>query len=112
MRWGFRHLRALLVGLGIAALIGVPFLGAQQLHRNRFEGHNPSWVKGNADLAFDETAHAMSDQGSHDGQRSEFIQINAKQQGSFVHYLYSPGKAPTCWSSSSRRGWAASARWG
>jgi hypothetical protein len=84
-----------LVALGVAAL----FLGlvapapSQQFHRNGFETAKTLWVKGGSDTTFTEVAHASSDQGAHDGQRSEYIQINAKE-GSYVYYQYTVGKAP------------------
>src|SRR5262245_52889540 len=83
------------VALGVAAL----FLGlvapapSQQFHRNGFETANTLWVKGGSDTTFTEVAHASSDQGAHDGQRSEYIQINATE-GSYVYYQYTVGKAP------------------
>jgi hypothetical protein len=66
---------------------------SQQLHRNGFETAQSLWVKGGSDTTFTEVAHASSDQGAHDGQRSEYIQISAKE-GSFVYYQYALGKAP------------------
>jgi hypothetical protein len=94
--------RSVLFALKITGLAGtlsaVAFLGglpgfAQQMHRNRFESTSTSWIKSNADAPFAELVHAISDQNAHDGQRSEYIQINAKQ-GNYVHYLYRTGRAP------------------
>ncbi|MCI0462387.1 MAG: hypothetical protein L0Z62_36000 [Gemmataceae bacterium] len=65
---------------------------AQQIHRNSFES-NTSWFKGSADVAYEEQAHVITDQGAHDGQRCEYIQIKAGQ-GSHVHYQYNTGRAP------------------
>jgi hypothetical protein len=66
----------------------------QQIHRNAFESNRTSWVKGTADLAVDETAHKMSDEVAHEGHRSEYIQINATQQGTHVNYYYPTSSAP------------------
>ncbi|MCI0639946.1 MAG: hypothetical protein L0Y72_20210 [Gemmataceae bacterium] len=64
---------------------------AQQVHRNGFEALKPAWVKSGFDAAFDEIKHHMVDQGAHDGQRCEFLQLNAKP-GNFIHYQYSLGR--------------------
>src|SRR5207247_6836631 len=90
-RWrgiGMGAVGATVVLLGLAA--PAP---SQQLHRNGFETAKTLWVKAGSDTTFTEVAHASSDQGAHDGQRSEYIQISAKE-GSFVHYQYAVGKAP------------------
>src|SRR5947209_20066457 len=70
----------------------LPCLG-QQIHRNGFEGRNPSWVRANADAPFDETIHQMTDQVAHDGQRAEYLQIKAGQ-GTYLYYQYPVGRAP------------------
>jgi hypothetical protein len=74
---------------------------AQQVHKNGFETLNTSWVKASADVVFEEIAHTMTDQGAHDGKRSEFIQINA-QAGTqtkpdvvpHIYYQYATAQAP------------------
>jgi hypothetical protein len=63
------------------------------MHRNPFESNRTSWIKGSADVAYEETAHAMTDQVAHEGQRSEYIQVNA-QQGSHIYYYYPTANAP------------------
>jgi len=65
----------------------------QQVHRNGFEGRNPSWVRASADAPFDENIHQMTDQGAHDGQRAEYLLIKAGQ-GTYIFYQYSCGRAP------------------
>src|SRR4051812_17140297 len=72
------------------ALCLVPAQG-QQIHRNSFEGPQPLWVKGPADAEYEQILHAMSDQGAHDGQRSEYLQIKAKR-GNYVYYQYPTGR--------------------
>jgi hypothetical protein len=80
--------------LGASALYLLP-CSAQQIHRNSFETAQPQWVKGAADTAYEEQAHAMTDQGAHDFQRCEYLRVNARQ-GSHIHYHYSLPKAPVC----------------
>jgi hypothetical protein len=77
------------------AMVFLPlvFAPAQQVHHNGFESVNTAWVKGGADAAFDELAHQMTDQGAHDGKRSEYLRINARQ-GTYINYQYTTGKAP------------------
>src|SRR5262245_51986324 len=65
---------------------------AQQVHRNGFESLRTSWVKSGADAAYTETTHAVSDQGAHDGQRSEYLRFDAKA-GTYIYYQYSTGRA-------------------
>jgi hypothetical protein len=82
---------------GLFALLSLSFflppVFAQQVHRNRFEALKTFWVKSGADAAYDELSHLMSDQGAHDGQRSEYLRLETKP-GSFIHYQYSTGRAP------------------
>jgi hypothetical protein len=84
----------LFVGGGLALLLPLALVpcSAQQIHRNSFETQ-PAWIKGSADVAYEELAHKLTDQGAHDLQRAEYIQINARQ-GSHVHYQYATGRAP------------------
>ena len=91
---GIRILRWSLPGIGLAlVLAGLLPCFAQQMHRNAFEGNRTSWIKGAADVDFTETAHTMTDQIAHQGQRSEYIQINAKD-GSHIYYYYPVSRAP------------------
>lgn len=64
---------------------------AQQVHRNGFEVLKPAWVKSSADAPFEETAHTISSEGAHNGQRCEFLQIQAKP-GNFINYQYNIGR--------------------
>jgi hypothetical protein len=88
---GRRAASLLLVLLPFAAAL-LP-AGGQQMHRNSFEGHKPCWSKGATDADYEETIHAMSDQGAHDGQRSEYLQIQVKR-GSYIFYQYPTARAP------------------
>jgi hypothetical protein len=84
--------RLWLLALGVV-MVGLVPCAAQQMLRNSFESNRTFWVKGTADAAFEETTHTLSDQVAHDGQRSEYLQINAKQ-GSHIYYYYPAAKAP------------------
>ena len=87
-------MRACGTWMGAALMLCIPATAwGQQVHRNGFESPKVFWTKAGADAVFEEIAHASSDQGAHDGQRSEYLQINAKE-GSFIHYQYPVGKAP------------------
>jgi hypothetical protein len=63
------------------------------VHRNGFEGKNTSWIKGSADVSFQEIAHLMSDQAPHDGQRCEYLKITS-DQGTYIFYQYPISRAP------------------
>jgi hypothetical protein len=111
---------AIVVKLVLAAVLPatlclVPCFG-QQVHRNGFEGRNPSWARGSADAPFDELVHQMTDQGAHDGQRAEYLQIKAGQ-GSYIFYQYPCGRAAisdelsaSVWVKSARAGVQVAAR--
>jgi hypothetical protein len=97
--------RFLWIGLGFfLCLVFLPWHPAQgqQVHKNAFETLNTSWIKGGADVAFEEIAHIMSDQGAHDGRRSEFIKINAQASNPVqspdtiphIYYQYPTAQAP------------------
>jgi hypothetical protein len=91
-----RHRKLAGVVLALTAAVAPAFLGlarGQQVHRNGFESTTTTWVKGSADAAHREVAHTMSEQGVHDGQRCEYIQINA-DKGTYVYYQYPTQRAP------------------
>src|SRR6266446_5836917 len=73
--------RALMV-LAILIAAGAGLLTAQ-----------PFWVKGGFDAPYEIGVHAITDQGAHDGQRCEYLQLQVKQ-GNFIYYQYGTGKAP------------------
>jgi hypothetical protein len=68
-------------------------VNAQQVHRNGFETGKTAWQKSGFDAPHDVIAHNATDQGAHDGQRSEYLQLNSKL-GNFIYYQYPVGKAP------------------
>jgi hypothetical protein len=90
-----RGLTASILLLGIlGGMLLWPCLSpGQQVVRNGFEGLKPVWEKGAADAPYEEKIHAITDLAFHDGKRSEYLQLEAKQ-GSFIYYQYPVGRAP------------------
>jgi hypothetical protein len=91
-----RHRVAAGAVLAIMAGATLAFLSlahGQQVHRDGFEGHAPTWVKGTADAVFKEAVHDVTDQTAHSGQYSEHIQLTA-EMGSFIYYTYPTGRGP------------------
>ncbi len=82
-----------LTSLGLIAGIGWLPCPAQQIHRNPFESEELSWRKTGGDVEFVEKVHRRSAKGARNGQRSEYLQIEAKQ-GSKILYQYPLGRAP------------------
>jgi hypothetical protein len=66
---------------------------ADQVHRDGFEGRDPVWVKGTADAPFKEKAHRTTEDMSHTGQRSEYLELQV-ERGTFIYYNYDTGPAP------------------
>jgi hypothetical protein len=85
--------RFAIVGGVIALALSVRLAQGQQIHRNGFETGKTAWSKSGFDAQYDEVAHIISDQGAHEGQRSEYLQFNAKS-GNFIYYHYPVAKAP------------------
>ncbi|HZY89290.1 MAG TPA: hypothetical protein VFE78_30995, partial [Gemmataceae bacterium] len=84
---------AVLAGGLALALVGLGRGQQQQMLQYGFEAREPSWVQGPADAAYKETAHALTDEYAHSGQRSEHVQFQA-EAGHFIHYTFDLGKAP------------------
>ncbi|HEY7315327.1 MAG TPA: hypothetical protein VH643_38705 [Gemmataceae bacterium] len=76
----------------LALCIGMIAQG-QQMIQYGFEARDPVWVQGPHDAAFRETAHRLTDESIHNGQRSETIQLEA-ERGTFIHYTYHVGRGP------------------
>lgn len=83
----------LLTTLFAGALAFLGLAQGQQVHRNSFETRDPSWIKGTADAAFRETAHAMTDVTAHTGQYSEHLHLTA-EPGNSIYYTYAINRAP------------------
>jgi hypothetical protein len=65
----------------------------QHMHRNGFEAPKAAWTPGPFDAVNEVVAHTNTDQGAHNGQRSEYLQLKA-QNGKTIYYQYAVGKAP------------------
>lgn len=87
-----RSLVTMLLGLTTATALASPAAG-QHIHRNAFEANKTFWTPGPADAPNEVVTHVSTDQGAHNGQRSEYLQLKA-QPGSFLYYQYPIGKAP------------------
>ena len=84
------------VGLLAALLAFAGFAFAQTtILKNGFET-KPGWSKGGFDTTYEETAHRIDDREPHNGQGSEFIELDVKQgkENGYIHYVYPVGKAP------------------
>jgi hypothetical protein len=73
-------------------LFGLRPAEAQQVHRNGFETMRTMWVKSAADAPYEEAEHTITDIGPYDGQRCEYIKLEARE-GNFIYYQYALGKA-------------------
>lgn len=85
----------------LAALLAVTPTGAQQqqIYRDGFAGRAPSFVRGDANIKFEEKDHALSKEHFKSGPTAEFIKIEANpqagaQDAEFVHYYYATPPAP------------------
>ena len=79
-----------------AALLTTPAL-TQQIHRNGFEGRQTGWLRGGDNVRAEETTHTLSNNYSHQGSTSEFIQIicqEGKNESNFANYYYPTQPAP------------------
>jgi hypothetical protein len=90
-----KHARAVGVVLATAAaaLVFWSWAQGQQIHRDGFEARETAWIKGTADAPFRELVHEITDTTSHDGQRSERLQITS-EQGNYIYYVYPTKRAP------------------
>lgn len=79
------------LALGLLAFAGYA-LAQTSIHKNGFET-KPGWSKGSSDGVFDEIAHRIDDREPHNGQGSEYIELDVKQ-GKTIHYVYPTAKAP------------------
>jgi hypothetical protein len=71
----------------------IALVRGQQIVQYGFEARDPVWIQGPHDAGYKESAHRLTDEYVHDGQRSETIQL-AAERGSFIHYTYAVGRAP------------------
>jgi hypothetical protein len=69
------------------------------IHRNGFAGREPFWIRGDANIRFEEKRHKISDEHARNAPTSELVAIEAHPPGGateaeFVHYYYSIPPAP------------------
>src|ERR1700722_19132146 len=84
------------LGLLLGLLVIASFAFAQTtIHKNAFET-KIGWSKGSFDTSYEETAHRIDDREPHNGQGSEYIELDVKQakENGFIRYVYPVGKAP------------------
>ena len=68
-----------LVGLAaLAAAVGLAWGQTPAMHREGFEGRDPLWVRGPANVPFQEEAHILTEQFEHGDKTSELLQIQAQ----------------------------------
>lgn len=101
------------VVLAALAAAGIA-LAQQSIQRDGFDGKEPQWARGQANVPFAEEAHLLTNQHAHSLPTSEYIRIKADANGGlnpFVHYTYATSPAPvvddmTCraWVRASRPG--------
>ncbi len=83
----------------LAAISPAPAQPPQLVHRNGFAGKDPFWVRGDANIHFDEKAQKITDTAARNATTSEYIKIEANPapgaiDAEFVHYYYSTPPAP------------------
>ena len=77
-----------------AVALSVRSQPGQQTLQQGFEGRDPIWLPGNFDVAYKETAHKLTGETAHTGQKSELIQLQVEKPGKYIYYTYPIGKAP------------------
>ncbi|MCZ2343099.1 MAG: hypothetical protein LC104_15105 [Bacteroidales bacterium] len=83
----------------VAVLVSMAPAGETHTHRNGFAGRNPFWVKGEANIPFEEKLHKISDEHARNAPTSEQIRIESHPKpgsadSEFVHYDYAIPPAP------------------
>jgi hypothetical protein len=82
-----------------AVLAAVPTVDAQTIHKYGFAGKQTALVKADANVAFQERDHVITDRYTHTGPTSEYIRIEANPppgatEAEYVHYAYDTPPAP------------------
>ncbi len=83
-----------------ALLVAVsPGQDSRAIYRDGFSGRNPSFVRGDANIKFEEKDHKISNEHGKSGVSSEFIKIESAPpagaaEAQFVHYYYETPPAP------------------
>lgn len=85
------------IGAITASLISCSVAFGQGLHREGFDGPEPLWTRGPANVSFNEEAHMLTQQFKHSEPSSEYIRVKADPGGQinpFVFYTYPTPQAP------------------
>jgi len=85
-------------GLLLGSLLGLA-ADPDQKHREGFSGRATRFLTGDANIAFQEKDHTLSDTHSRSARTAEYIKIEASppggsQEAEFVHYYYATPNAP------------------
>ena len=94
-----RHFRLFVAGTlaliaAVAVALSVRSQTGQQSLQHGFEGHDPIWLPGPFNVAYKETAHKLTDETAHTGQKSELIQLQVEKPANsdptppFIYYTY------------------------
>src|SRR5262245_64424649 len=95
MRRGCFHVGFVLLAAGTIAVLAVA--QPEEIHRNSFSGKTTQFLKGEANVRFEEKAHDLSTDRSRSLPTSERIRLNlaaGKNENNFVHYYYPTPAAP------------------
>jgi hypothetical protein len=95
----WKRLLTILLLAGLAALAALPArdAGAQQIHKNGFEGRQTGWLRGADNVRAEEKEHRLSADYAHLGTASEFIRLTCpegKNDPNFATYYYPTQPAP------------------
>ena len=88
-----RFAAAATLALLLSVLVALTPASAQLVHRNGFAGKDPFWVRGDANIHFEEKAQKITDTAARNATTSEYIKIEANPapgatDAEFVHYYY------------------------
>jgi hypothetical protein len=83
----------------VAALVPAPGQEPKSIYRDGFAGRDPSFVRGDANVKFEEKDHKLSTEHGKSGVTSEYIKIEANPpagsaDAQYVHYYYETPPAP------------------
>lgn len=95
MRRGSFHVGVVLLACGAMALLAVG--QSDEIHKNSFSGKSTQFLKGEANVKFEEKVHELSTDRSRSLPTSEHIRLNlaaGKNETNFVHYYYPTPAAP------------------
>src|SRR5690349_1889282 len=92
---GCFHVGFVLLAAGTAAVLAIA--QAEEIHRNSFSGKATQFLKGEANVRFEEKAHDLSAERSRSLPSSEHIRLTAaagKNETNFIYYYYPTPAAP------------------